>query len=260
MKKSLFLWSVLFVLFYNHSAIAYDSPLSFYLENYFILGKAASDTEEGANEEQIKGQISLKYRLLEGNNSELYFGYTDTFWWMTQEKSKKVREHNYNTDFFYRFNMTDYYQGHCQLGLAHKSNGEDGEESRSTNFAYAQMDYNYGERYNFGMKITGWYYVRNSIKNADLKNYTGNAEYEYYFKFFDQKNDNKNLVLLSYKFLLGDNKNLSNGRQDISFMLRLVSKKINPYLYFKYETGYGVNGLIDYNEKDTTFKLGLILK
>ncbi len=259
MKKSLFLWSVMFVLSYNHSALADENPLSFYLENYLISGEAQSNTEEDPNEEQIKGQISFKYRLLQANNSRLYFGYTDTFWWMTQEKSKKIREHNYNTDVFYRFNMTDYYQGHWQLGVAHKSNGEDGDESRGTNYMYAQMDYNYGKRYNLGMKITGWHYVTKSNKNDDIKDYTGNAEYEYYFRFFDKKNNN-NLASLSYKFLLGDNKNLSKGRQDLSFMLRLISKRINPYLYCKYETGYGVNGFADYNKKDTTFKLGIILK
>ncbi len=252
------------IVFHAATALATTNTLTLYKDNYFVVGKYNNDAND-----QGKVQMSCKYKLFRPDNRGMFLGLTNTFWWQVYEKSRKIRESNYNIDFFHKSKLHDksvliqtnrvFSPEYYQVGIAHTSNGMDSIESRSINFIYGQVQFSRGARYNIGTNIKILEYFRKSIHNRDIKAFTGNAEYEIFFRFRNgsKKIDNEKI---SYKFMLGDNSSFTKGQQELTFMMRLFSLRVRPFLYFRYENGYGVDGLVDYNKKNTAYKVGIVLK
>ena len=144
-----------------------------------------------------------------------------------------------------------------QFGVDHTSNGKKGNESRSTNTVYGKVGGYAGKRFRLGGKITALVYIENSIKNEDIQDYTGNFIYETYLAGYSRAE--KEFARLSYRFKLGDNTDLSRGRQEIQLSVKPFPKHFNPSLFVKYESGYGIGGLVDYNKTRNAVMMGLSL-
>ena len=258
MKKSTL--TFIFVLSFSSAVLAFEnSSISLYKGNY--IQSARSSTSDNS---YTQAQFSLKYQPLKHHFTELFIGFTNTFWWMTSEKSSEVRETNYNAEVFYQKRDASRWGNHftanlLQLGIDHKSNGEKGAESRGVNSFYVKGGWYCGDRIRVGGELTAFAYFENSVKNEDIDHYTGNFICKAYASFFSH-HENREIIQLSYAVQLGSNTNLSKGRQEILLKAHIFPKTVNPSLFIKYETGYGTQGLAHYNEKHSATIIGLSLR
>jgi len=251
-----FLWLFLFALIVVASSVKASerkSAISLYEDNYFISGN-------GKENNQVKGQISIKYALVYPYNIGLYMAYTDAFWWNIYDKSSPFREHNYKPELFFRWDKeskwwlslfaTDYLQG----GIGHKSNGRDGPESKSIDYYYYwTAQHSAGEKINIGFN----YKIRKLKRISDnfhIKKYWGRN-----VGCFIQSGDGSEYIdkeRLSYNYEFGTD----YGKHVVTVECRILTTKFQPFLFAIYEHGYGVDGLIDYDKKGEYFKIGLKLK
>ncbi len=257
MKKKFYAIIVLAAIFISNVSFAnigLTDSLSFYKDNYFVNGMQ--------EESQTKAQLSLKYRLFNFQESSIFVGYTNTLWWMTDEKSYPIKEHSYNPEIFHRINSLNskfLFLDYFQYGISHNSNGLDGPDSRSLNYNYIQLQVSSGRDINIGTNLMFWDYFTISKKNIDIEKYSGNGEYEFFIKLNAKKGFFKD-EKLSLKLQFGNNESFELGKQVLSFEFRFNTKFFNPLFYFIYENGYGVNGLVDYNKKSSVYKFGLSIK
>ena len=256
----IYLFTIIALFIFSASAFGFEeSAVSLYKGNY--IQSARSGEQDNS---YTQAQFSLKYQPLRHNLDSIFIGFTNTFWWMTSEKSSEVRETNYNVEIFYQKKSAVRLSNNItinslQLGIDHKSNGKKGAESRGTNSFYVKGGGYFGERIRIGGEVTAFTYVENSVKNRDIQDYTGNFLYKAYASIFSTQYE-KNIIQLSYTVQLGNNTNLSRGRQEVLLKANFFPKKINPALFIKYETGYGTQGLTHYNEKHSATIFGLSLQ
>ncbi|MCP3921804.1 MAG: hypothetical protein GY714_04385 [Desulfobacterales bacterium] len=255
MKKTILIFVVFSTFLYNYSFSYENTPFSLYKSNYFVTA-GESDSDEG--DTQSKGQFSVKYKIMEPWQSQIYFGYTGTFWWQIYEKSKPVMEHNYAADLFYkrdsflRYDSFDFYQ----MGIAHISNGEDGEKSRGINYVYGQTQVSYGDDINVGGGITVRNYFGLPNTNIDYEEYCGIFDFTFFAKFNEEGSIIEDGKIL-YQYTPGGTFNTDRGKHILTLEFKLLREYFNTLLYIRYENGYGINGLIDYDRKSSAIMIGL---
>ncbi len=171
-----------------------------------------------------------------------------------------ISEIGYNIGLFYRFDPKPLLSTHItldrlQVGMLHMSNGEKGLESRSTNFAYGEVGGYAGERSQLGGMITGLGYIDNSAQNEDIEDYTGNFIYETYLSAHSQSK--QELARLSYRVRLGDNTDLSRGRQEVMLKVTPFPRHLKAALFIKLDKGHGICGLGDYDKKSDVIMVGV---
>jgi phospholipase A1/A2 len=128
-----------------------DAPFGVHEPMYFVYGM---------NPDEIKFQISFKYRLFHNIKDtsplrwlqNLNVGYTQLSFWDFDSASKPFKDSSYKPELFYDIgdpsNPDDLiFPGlglrHVRLGFLHESNGQDGLASRSLNCAYIQPEFIY---------------------------------------------------------------------------------------------------------------------
>lgn len=228
-----------------------------YKENYIQYAKPMDDkTEQG----YTQAQLSLQYQPFYRKQKSLYIGYTTVFWWMTNEISSEITETNYNIEGFYRrqkvVNVSDHLKiNRIQFGIDHTSNGKRGPESRGINLLYTTIGAYTGDRLRLGGEIKAFAYFDNSIKNEDIQNFTGNFTYNAYLSW--NSHTYSEIAKLNYKVQLGGNSSLSNGRQELTLRLAPIPKYFTPFIFVRYEVGFGTQGLVNYNEKHEAVTFGL---
>lgn len=204
-----------------------------------------------------KIQISFRYQVFH-KMPGLNVAYTQKFLWDLQSFSKPFRDTNFLPQVFYRW---DFEQGKhsFDIGVQHQSNGRSGFESRSLNIVYARGQYSFMDKNQdnltsrkkegFVLNLTGqaWTYVLDLTDNPDIRDFRGNTSLELLI------GHNDGLKLRSY--VRG---NLNTGKGSMQFDLSYPIPGINFYLHGQIFTGYG-DMLINYNEKETKYRLGLSL-
>lgn len=230
----------------------YESPMSIYHDNYFVIGD---------EQDQTKFQISAKYALFYPSKIGIFAGYTQKSLWKTYESSSPFYETNYEPEVFYilesknnifndfDFGLLDYFQ---VSPAYHCSNGKDGENSRGINLYYAQLQLSVGKHINFGNNIKVFNYYNKSSKNKDIADYKGYYENDVFLKI---KSDNAFLLdkeELHIKFGGTKDKGWVCGEAQV----RLITSYFQPKLFVQIFYGYG-EFLINYNKKDTAIRAGI---
>jgi phospholipase A1 len=213
----------------------------------------------GADEEldnlEVKFQISFKLTLWKeifGDNSDLYFGYTQLSLWQlySSDISAPFRETNYEPEIFLRFKTNNKIFGLTQriltLGAVHESNGRADPLSRSWNRIYASFVFDRG---NFTLGLKPWYRIPENSEdddNPNIEKYVGYGDIYTLYKWREHLFSG-----LFHNNLRSENK--GSIQLDWTFPLRGKLKG-----YVQYYNGYGET-LVDYDHAVNRIGVGVMM-
>jgi len=233
--------------------LATPSPLSINKDNYFISGK-----------DDAKLQISVKYNVLYPFNIGLYFAYTEVALWNIYDKSAPFREFNHNPEVFWELKEDNNLFGNSDLSIIdyikfspyeHKSNGKDGEFSRSMDRTYSEIQLSIGKEINAGVRGKTWYNYKVAKNNKDIEDYLGIYEAELFASI--PGNQGKDFPLYKLYFKGGTGKDKSKYWTEGGAILTILTGYIQPRFMINVFHGYGET-LIDYNKKITEIRAGIV--
>jgi len=222
------------------------NKFSLYQPSYFIFGK-----------ENLKLQFSGKYRV--AKNYNLYLGYTQTMIWNIYDQSAPFDDINYLPEVFYRLvEGDDKFIRSIDIGIQHKSNGEEGDKSRSMNSLFLKT--NFASKINHH-NILGEFKLQNIYSKADANKYIVD-----HMGFWELKlivthvivHDSQRLDV-EYRFFAGKSVvDVGKGGRELGLIYRLGSDNFNPAFYLQYYSGYAET-LLHYDQKISQVRLGLLL-
>jgi len=247
MKKILILIMLLSI---SLSAAEYQSPISMYKDNYFIAGN---------DEDQTKFQLSIKGAI--PFDSGIYLGYTQTTWWTVYD-GRDTMSANYQPEVFLKveskknifknvdLKAVDYIQfspyNHCSTGV-------EGEDHRSINIYYGQIQISSDSRLSAGINFKAFGYYTKGVQNKDIEKYKGYYENNLFLKLNSRTVEGLTLAELHFKH----GGTLSKGWLSVEAQSILFTNKIQPKLFVQYFYGYGEN-IVYYNVKEHSLYAGLI--
>ena len=212
---------------------------------------------------ETKFQLSFQFDWFEdpfGDNTSLYFGYTQLSLWQTyntsalgadEDASSPFRETNYEPEIGLTvdtdFRLAGLTFRRARLSLIHTSNGQGGERSRSWNRLAAGIAFGRGH---FAGQLRGWYRIPDTDStdnNPDITDYMGHGDLLLAYKW------NEQTISATWRNNLDFNNNRGAIQLDYSFPL---SKRVKGYV--QYFNGYG-ESLIDYNRSVSRIGMGIAL-
>lgn len=217
-----------------------------------------SDDSVQSQKLEAKFQLSFKFPLLLdafGGSGDVFAGYTQrSFWQMyNSAASRPFRETNFEPEIWYQVPINTPVAGWnlvgASIGLNHQSNGRGQEYSRSWNRLMGGLIFERGE---YALMLRPWWRLKEDQRNDD------NPDISHYMGNFDLSFGRK-LGRHSFDLVLRNNLQRSYNRGAVqlgwSFPLP-YSPRIRGYM--QWFNGYG-ESLIDYNERQNTLGLGVIL-
>lgn len=221
----------------------------------------------GTDPEKSKFQVSFRYQFIkaDGDLAEKHpwvtgfnLAYTQTSFWDLQSESKPFEDTSYKPEFFYLSpfivfgpNWARGFQS--QTGYRHESNGQAGDQSRSTNFIYAKLHwiFDLGKDYALLFAPEAFVYVWNEDdSNPDLDKYRG---------YFDLK------VMIAQKDGFSLATNYQHGtkgfsvRTEFTYPLhRFITSNLELYFFAQRFDGYA-ESLLDFRDKKHATRLGFSL-
>lgn len=129
-------------------ARAQEPRLSIFKENYFISGMPLNTRPE-YDTSDLSYQISVRFNILQDvrrSGWDVFWGYTQLSIWDVYKPSNPFRENTY---------MNGLYASNDRIltGYEHRSNGRDGHDSRSLDYAFLSYTQPLGKR--FALQATG---------------------------------------------------------------------------------------------------------
>lgn len=236
-----------------------NSPISAYNPSYFIIGP-----------DLAKIQISFKYDIFYPWNLGLFIGYSQKMFWEIYKLSDPFSDIDFNPELFFKFESKNNFLNNADLGFIdyfqlglfeHKSNGEDGTNSRGYDRSYVQIQVSWGDFLNIGANIKYFYIYPSQIAdNPSIQNYIGSFEWKVFLKL-KGKPEKVDYEELYAAFGTGGGMNgfdFSKGWQEYGFMVRTLFSRIRPYIQVWH--GYG-ESLLDYNrDAGWEYRIGLIFE
>ncbi|WP_323017665.1 phospholipase A [Castellaniella sp.] len=233
----------------------FRNALSPYDPIYFALGRTG-----GAN---ARFQLSFKYRPFSptdpanpGFMDNWYIGYTQTSLWDLHSDSIPFVDTTYNPSLFWaRDSLWTTADKRWSLGLnagaEHKSNGKDGDDSRSLNDLYLQPEFSY--RFDGGSRLSFQPRFKTYVATD------GDMRYQDYLGYVDWKlrwaQDNG--LVLSGLYRRGSSGHAT--QMEAAWPLQRTFLHMNGYLYVQYFQGYGET-LLGYQQKsDPQVRIGIAL-
>lgn len=212
--------------------------------------------EVGYDNIESKFQLSFKVKFAEGLLSrrvDLWFAYTQQSSWQVYNGaiSRPFRETNHEPEIMavvpVEHGLGPLDMRFLNLGLVHQSNGRSNPDSRSWNRVYVQIGC---ERRRFALLVRSWYRFpedRDKDDNEDIQDYVGRGDLLAVYK------SDRNTVAMLTRNSLSTRDNRASVQLDWSFP---VAGRLRGYA--QGFAGYG-ESLIDYNHRQTTVGLGLLL-
>jgi len=221
------------------------SPMELYKPSYFIFGDS---------KDQVKVQLSFKYALLKKYQSGLFMGYSQYMMWNLYDKSSPFYDINYNPEVFFKSKyFLAKYLDYIQIApYEHMSNGRDGEESRSIDRIYIELQSSVSGKVSFGVNLKGYCYYSTESNNKDYTKYSNYYTAKFFVSLGDSLDENSKDEL--YIKIGGFKKGFIE-----SGIISRKLWKLNPRLYFQVYHGY-LSTMLDYNEKNTQIRIGVIFK
>ncbi|OZI57217.1 phospholipase A [Bordetella genomosp. 1] len=235
----------------------FRSAISEYEPMYFDLGTRGRTT--------ARFQLSAKYRLFSPQSGQqarwsenFYLGYTQTSLWDLQGDSMPFIDTTFNPSIFWLNNSlwsspSQTWRLGMNTGVEHRSNGKDGDDSRSVNDAYVEpaMFYRFdgGSTLSLAPRVRAYFGVAD--ENRDFSKYAGHVDWKLRWA-----QDGGAVVSALYR--QGD-----AGRRttqlDFNWPLKRTFLNMNGYLHLQYFNGYGET-LLGYNQRnESQFRIGLSL-
>lgn len=241
-----------------------------YRQNYILLARVTDrendrpfrSNDTPATEDltldrnEIKYQLSFKTKAWDnifGSKSDLWFAYTQQSHWQVfnGSVSRPFRETNYEPEIVWvtplTFALGGFKVRYGALGINHQSNGRSDPLSRSWNRVFAEVGGEYGD---FALWVRPWWRIPESPEkddNPDITKFIGRGEIVGVYKFGRHTFS----AVVRNNFSFGNNR--GSVLADWSFPLVADLKG-----YVQVFSGYG-ESLIDYNWRQTTFGIGVLL-
>jgi outer membrane phospholipase A len=227
--------------------------LSAHEDNYFTAGASELD-------HMVRFQLSVKYKLFYPYSIPLFSGYTETCIWDIDKDSAPFYDYNHSPELFLRPQWHNIFGG---AGVRHKSNGRDGEESRSINYYY--MDGQLATHGKIEAGLYGKYYFPFSVsgKNADYFDYIGRTE----CKLFLRSNYWKTFEAYCKAGFSGSRKERTIYSH-VNFSVPWVEAGLSvavldclgfqPKIFMQLTHGYS-STMLDYDKRETAIRGGLSL-
>ncbi len=235
---------------------SYSADLFTYEPIYFLVGSDPS---------RSMFQLSFKYRLLNRSGtlsqkypwlSGLFFAYTQTSSWDLESDSIPFNDTSYKPQLMFQTENLSPFDAMAgffvRSGLAHESNGRDGDGSRSTNYLYLKpMAVFYHQASRLGIMISPKFllYINNEDDtNPDLPDYRGHVELE-------------TRIGMAHSLMLTTNLRFARKgtsvQTDLTYPIdRLIGNNLNVYLHLQYSNSLA-ESLVNYKERSEVFRLGL---
>ncbi len=208
-------------------------------------------------EPTTKVQISFRSPIIE--NLPLYFAYTQIIFWELGRDSRPFLDGTYNPELFYRLNFVGTDLTSVDLGLwEHRSNGKDGELSRSIDGGYLRL--------NMAFKGLRWTTKLFAQLGADYNKDETNRDFDDFvgplrtgISFLQEFDDWLDKAEISVHLQPGGKyaHDWSKGGYEISTSFHIGGVNIVPSFYLQYYEGYG-ESLLNYNEKVSKFRAGIM--
>lgn len=221
------------------------SPMELYKSNYFIFGD---------KQDQVKVQISFKYALLKKYESGIFLGYSQYMDWKLYNNSSPFYDINYNPEVFIKSKyFLNRYLDYIKIApYEHTSNGRDGEDSRSIDRTYIELQSSVSGKICFGANLKGFCYYSTEKNNEDYNKYSNYYTAKFFISIGDTLDENSK-----------DEIYIKVGGLEKGFIESgIISRKLwfmNPRFYLQFYHGY-LENMIDYNEKNTAIRIGVIFK
>jgi outer membrane phospholipase A len=230
---------------------------SAYEPTYFVVGDRPS----------ARFQFSFKYQFIDPESpfgsshpwiSSLRFAYTQTSLWDLAGSSQPFTDSSYRPELFFArdkldgVNLLGVKQFGLQTGLAHESNGRDGDDSRGINTAYVQPVLFYGEEKEFNLRVMPkiYAYLGGNDGNKDIADYRGFVDMRVIVGKF-------NGFELSALGRLGRDFDKGSLQFDATYPLQALGQgTFDLYLQCQYFTGYG-ESLLTYNQSTQSLRVGI---
>ncbi|AEK23905.1 phospholipase A [Capnocytophaga canimorsus] len=204
---------------------------------------------------ETKFQISLKSKIIQDAfwDCDIWVGFTQKSYWQVynEELSRPFRELNYEPEIMFvaplNFSIGDFKWRMINLSLNHQSNGKEQTLSRSWNRIILTTAH---EWRNFIFITHYWWRFTEDNKeddNPEITKYVGRAEFNTIYSY------KKHLFNLSIRNNLSFTKN--RGYAEFSYIFPI---KGDLKAMFQASHGFG-DSLIEYNHKQTTIGLGVVL-
>jgi phospholipase A1 len=203
---------------------------------------------------EAKFQLSVRLKAADnlfGDNGALWFGYTQQSNWQVYNaaQSRPFRETNYEPEAILSFRTDADVLGWrwrlLNFGFVHQSNGRSDPLSRSWNRVYAQFGL---ERGDFTFLVQPWYRLPESASsddNPDIRDYMGSGELRLIYA------NAGHALSAQARYSFSGNA----GGLKLEWAFPLIDQLKG---YLQITSGYG-ESLIDYNHKQNTIGLGLLL-
>ncbi|AKQ54486.1 phospholipase A [Bordetella hinzii] len=234
---------------------SFRSAISAYEPMYFDIGWRGRTT--------ARFQLSAKYRLFspaDGRDprwfENFYLGYTQTSLWDLQGDSMPFIDTTFNPSLFWKsdrlWSSADAkWRAGVNTGVEHRSNGKDGDDSRSINDVYVEPALYYrlggGSTLSFSPRVRAYFGV--ASENSDYADYAGHVDWKLRWE-----QDGGAVVSAMYR--QGDSRRRTT-QLDFSWPLKRTFLDMNGYLHLQYFNGYGET-LLGYNQRnESQFRIGL---
>jgi phospholipase A1 len=139
-------------------------------------------------------------------------------------------------------------------GIDHESNGKSGDDSRTANHLYVMPIFTFGDRNDLFLTVAPkvFTYLGDFDDTPDIETYRGYADLRIIIGRADA-------LQAAFIGRIGSDWDRGSVQMDVSYPLRKILKNnVDLYLHAQVFTGYG-ESLLEYDESDTTFRLGLSL-
>lgn len=212
------------------------------------------------NPHSSKVQASFKYKLHRKYN--LYIGYTHLILWDLAEDSRPFLDVNYNPEVFYRWKTTNKInlESVDLIPYGHVSNGKDGDDTRSLDYAGAQANFKFNLRRDRVLRtaVRVKYMGNFDQTNNTIREYSGPVELRFSLTDFSKGIIDK--AELTGRLYTGGTygEDFSRGGQEIGINFRVMGVDITPSFYLQYFHGYN-ESLRYFNEKEHIVRFGLLL-
>lgn len=163
--------AIAFLLLSGLGASAQKAFLSSFKENYFITGVPLNTTPD-YDTNDLTFQLSVRFNAVQDYNGwDFFWGYTQLSVWDVYRPSNPFRENTY---------MNGLYASNDRFlaGYEHRSNGRDGDDSRSLDYAFCSYTQPFGRH--LAIQATGRMGIGSIGNNYSLEMFN---RYQGYFNF-----------------------------------------------------------------------------